>query len=105
MYKSIHPAYGSIRDFKQFMPEARRPGLRVLTAQVLNHPSDQHPWFQRSRGARADNPWRQFYVWSDTPDRYRDARIIFKDVESSNWAWEDRKSTRLNSSHVKISYA
>jgi maltose alpha-D-glucosyltransferase / alpha-amylase len=88
MYKSIHPAYGSIRDFRLFMREARRRGLRVVTELVLNHTSDQHPWFQRSRRARPDSPWRDFYVWSDTPDRYRDARIIFKDVESSNWAWD-----------------
>jgi maltose alpha-D-glucosyltransferase/alpha-amylase len=88
MYKAIHPAYGSIRDFKQFLREARRRGLRVITELVLNHTSDQHPWFQRSRRARPDGPWRDFYVWSDTPDRYRDARIIFKDVESSNWAWD-----------------
>jgi maltose alpha-D-glucosyltransferase/alpha-amylase len=88
MYKSIHPAYGSIRDFKLFMRETRRRGLRVVTELVLNHTSDQHPWFQRSRRARPDNPWREFYVWSDTPDRYRDARIIFKDAESSNWTWD-----------------
>jgi maltose alpha-D-glucosyltransferase / alpha-amylase len=88
MYKSIHPAYGSIRDFKTFMREARRRGLRVITELVLNHTSDQHPWFQRSRRARPGNPWRDYYVWSDTPDRYRDARIIFKDFESSNWAWD-----------------
>ncbi len=88
IYKSIHPAYGSIRDFKLFMREARRRGLRVVTELVLNHTSDQHPWFQRSRRARADSPWRDFYVWSDTPDRYRDARIIFKDFETSNWTWD-----------------
>jgi maltose alpha-D-glucosyltransferase/alpha-amylase len=88
MYKSIHPAYGSIRDFKQFMREAKRRGLKVVTELVLNHTSDQHPWFQRSRRARPDSPWRDFYVWSDTPDRYQDARIIFKDTESSNWTWD-----------------
>jgi maltose alpha-D-glucosyltransferase / alpha-amylase len=88
MYKSIHPAYGSIRDFKQFMREARRRGLKVVTELVLNHTSDQHPWFQRSRRARPGTPWRDFYVWSETWDRYRDARVIFKDTESSNWTWD-----------------
>ena len=87
-YKAIHPAYGSLRDFRAFMREARRQGLRVITELVLNHTSDQHPWFQRARRAPPGSPYRDFYVWSDTPDRYREARIIFKDFESSNWAWD-----------------
>jgi len=87
-YKAIHPDYGSLRDFRAFLREARRQGLRVITELVLNHTSDQHPWFQRSRRSLPGTVERDFYVWSETPDRYRDARIIFKDFESSNWAWD-----------------
>src|SRR5205085_9422959 len=68
--------------------EARWRGLKVITELVLNHTSEQHPWFQRARRARRGSVNRDFYVWSDTPDRYRDARIIFKDFETSNWAWD-----------------
>jgi maltose alpha-D-glucosyltransferase / alpha-amylase len=87
-YKSIHPSYGNLRDFRLFLREARRRGLRVITELVLNHTSDQHAWFQRARRSAPETSWRDFYVWSDTPDKYRDARIIFKDFESSNWAWD-----------------
>jgi maltose alpha-D-glucosyltransferase/alpha-amylase len=87
-YKDIHPAYGNLRDFKVFMREARRQGLQVITELVLNHTSDQHPWFQRARRARIGTSARDFYVWSDTPDRYSEARIIFKDFETSNWSWD-----------------
>jgi maltose alpha-D-glucosyltransferase/alpha-amylase len=87
-YEQIHAQYGSIRDFRQLLREAHRRGIKVITELVLNHTSDQHPWFQRARRAKRSSPDREFYVWSDTPDRYRDARIIFKDFESSNWAWD-----------------
>jgi len=87
-YFGINPAFGSLRDFKVFLREAHQRGLRVITELVLNHTSDQHAWFQHSRHAKAGLPWRDFYVWSDTPDKYRDARIIFKDFESSNWTWD-----------------
>ncbi len=87
-YTTVHPSYGTLADFKLFLKEAHRRGIRVVTELVINHTSDQHPWFQRSRRAKAGSPWRNFYVWSDTPDKYRDARIIFKDFESSNWAWD-----------------
>ena len=87
-YTDIHPDYGNIRDFKVFLREAHRRGLRVITEFVLNHTSDQHPWFQRARRAMPGSRWRNFYIWSDTPDRYKDARIIFKDFEPSNWAWD-----------------
>ena len=72
------------------LDEAHRRGLRVITELVLNHTSDQHPWFQRARRAPPGSPERDFYVWSDTPERYRDARIIFKDFEPSNWSWDPR---------------
>jgi maltose alpha-D-glucosyltransferase/alpha-amylase len=87
-YFDVHPAYGTLRDFKRFLREAHRRGLRVITELVLNHTSDQHPWFQRARRARPGSRWRNFYVWSDTPDRYKEARVIFKDYEPSNWAWD-----------------
>jgi len=84
-YSGIHPAYGNIRQFQTFLKEAHRRGLRVITELVLNHTSDRHPWFQRARRERSGSRWRKFYVWSDTPDRYQDARIIFKDFEAANW--------------------
>jgi maltose alpha-D-glucosyltransferase / alpha-amylase len=87
-YGSVNPAYGTMRDFKRFLREAHRRGLRVITELVLNHTSDQHPWFQRARQAKPGSRWRDFYVWSDTPDRYSEARVIFEDYESSNWAWD-----------------
>jgi maltose alpha-D-glucosyltransferase/alpha-amylase len=87
-YGNIHPDYGTLRDFRAFLREAHRRGLRVITELVVNHTSDQHPWFQRARRAKTGSRWRNFYVWSDTPDRYRDTRIIFKDFEPSNWTWD-----------------
>jgi maltose alpha-D-glucosyltransferase/alpha-amylase len=87
-YTDVHPQCGTIDDFKVFLAEAHRRGLQVITELVLNHTSDQHPWFQRARRAPAGSPARDFYVWSDTADRYRDARIIFKDFEHSNWSWD-----------------
>ncbi|MFQ5807530.1 MAG: maltose alpha-D-glucosyltransferase, partial [Phycisphaerae bacterium] len=89
-YSAVHPAYGTLRDFRHFLREAHQRGLRVITELVLNHTSDQHPWFQRSRRAAAGSRWRGFYVWSDRPDRYADARVIFKDFESANWSWDPR---------------
>ncbi len=87
-YTSIQPVYGNMHNFKTFVDEAHRRGLRVITELVLNHTSDQHAWFQRARGAAAGNRWRDFYVWSDTAEKYQDARIIFKDSEYSNWSWD-----------------
>ncbi len=87
-YVGVNPAYGTLRDVETFIREAHRRGLRVITELVCNHTSDQHPWFQRARHAKPGSPWRDFYVWSDTPDRYPDARVIFKDFETSNWMWD-----------------
>ena len=87
-YYGVHPMYGTLADFKQFLREAHRRGLRVITELVVNHTSDQHPWFQRARCAKPGSRWRNFYVWSDSPDKYTDARVIFKDVEVSNWSWD-----------------
>ncbi len=87
-YTAVHPSYGTLDDFKEFLAEAHARGMKVITELVLNHTSDQHPWFQRARNAPPSSPHRNYYVWSDTPDRYREARIIFKDFEHSNWAWD-----------------
>lgn len=87
-YTSVHPAVGSLRDFKQFLRDAHARGLRVVTELVLAHTSDQHPWFQRARRAPRGSRHRDFYLWSDDPSRYGDARIIFTDYETSNWAWD-----------------
>ncbi len=88
-YRGINPIYGTHRQFRRFLEEAHRRGLRVITELVLNHTSDQHPWFQRARRAPRGSRYRDWYVWSDDPTRYRDARIIFRDFEHSNWAWDD----------------
>jgi maltose alpha-D-glucosyltransferase/alpha-amylase len=87
-YRTIHPDYGDLRSFKRFLAAAHARGLRVITELVVNHTSDQHPWFQRARRAPAGSPGRDFYVWSDDPDRYADARVIFSDFETSNWTWD-----------------
>jgi maltose alpha-D-glucosyltransferase/alpha-amylase len=87
-YRGIHPDYGTLRQFRRFLDEAHRRGLRVITELVLNHTSDQHPWFQRARRAPVGSRLRDWYVWSDDPNRYRDARIIFRDFEQSNWTWD-----------------
>ncbi len=84
----INPTYGTMTDFKVFLREAHRRGLRVITELVLNHTSDQHPWFKRARRAPKGSRHRDFYVWADKPDRYVGARIIFKDFEKSNWEWD-----------------
>ena len=87
-YCNVHPMFGTLGDFKMFLREAHQHGLRVITELVLNHTSDQHPWFQRARRARPGSAWRNFYVWSDSQKKYKDARLIFKDVEVSNWTWD-----------------
>ena len=87
-YKAINPQYGTLEEFMRLLDEAHRRELRVITELVINHTSDQHPWFQRARNAPLGSPDRDFYVWSDTADRYKDARIIFTDTEKSNWSWD-----------------
>ena len=84
-YRSIHPSYGTLDDVKGFLAAAHQRGIRVIVEMVLNHTSDQHPWFQESRSSR-DNPHRDWYVWSDTDTKYKGVRIIFLDTETSNWA-------------------
>jgi maltose alpha-D-glucosyltransferase/alpha-amylase len=87
-YEDVHPAYGSLRDFQLFLREAHKRGLRVLTEIVINHTSDQHAWFQRARRSPRGSRYRDFYVWTDNPEKYKEARIIFKDFETSNWTWD-----------------
>lgn len=86
-YRSVNPTYGTLDDFKSFLEAAHQRGIRVIIEMVLNHTSDQHPWFQESRSSRT-NPRRDWYVWSDTDTRYKGTRIIFLDTELSNWAWD-----------------
>jgi maltose alpha-D-glucosyltransferase/alpha-amylase len=87
-YMSVHPSYGTLEDFQRFLEAAHERGLQVMIELVINHSSDQHPWFQRARHAPAGSPERNFYVWSDTDQKYKDARIIFTDTEKSNWTWD-----------------
>ena len=87
-YESIHPQYGTLDDFRLFLDAAHERDLRVITELVINHTSDQHPWFQRARRAPAGSPERDFYVWSDTPEKYREARIIFRDFEPPNCTYD-----------------
>jgi maltose alpha-D-glucosyltransferase/alpha-amylase len=87
-YTSVHPNYGTLDDFRAFLDAAHDRGLQVMIEMVMNHTSDQHPWFQAARLAPPGSPERDFYVWSDTDQKYRDARIIFTDTEKSNWTWD-----------------
>jgi maltose alpha-D-glucosyltransferase/alpha-amylase len=87
-YRGVHATYGTLEDFKTFLDAAHERKLKVVIEMVINHTSDQHPWFQTARRAPADSPERNFYVWSDTDKKYSDARIIFTDTEKSNWSWD-----------------
>jgi len=87
-YYNIQPVYGTMSNFRAFVDEAHRHGIRIITELVVNHTSDQHPWFQRARKSPKGSRYRDFYVWSDTAGKYKEARIIFKDYETSNWAWD-----------------
>jgi maltose alpha-D-glucosyltransferase/alpha-amylase len=87
-YRNVHPHYGTREDFRKFVEEAHRRGLKVITELVVNHTSDQHPWFQAARRAPPGSRKRNYYVWSDTDTKYRGTRIIFTDTETSNWAWD-----------------
>jgi maltose alpha-D-glucosyltransferase / alpha-amylase len=87
-YNNVNPMYGTLGDAHQVIREAHRRGIRVINELVANHTSDQHPWFQRARRAKPGSPPRDFYVWSETNQKYQDVRIIFKDFENSNWTWD-----------------
>jgi maltose alpha-D-glucosyltransferase/alpha-amylase len=88
-YENVYPSYGTLEDFDRFVAEAHRRGIRVITELVINHTSDQHPWFQTARRAAPGSRARDFYVWSDTNQKYQGVPIIFSDGESSNWEWDD----------------
>ena len=87
-YSTINSQYGDVNDFKRFLREAHKRNLKVIIELVMNHTSDQHEWFQKARHAPKGSPERDFYVWTDDPNKYKDARIIFTDYESSNWTWD-----------------
>jgi len=87
-YYSVLPAYGTVDDVRELVSRAHDMGMRVVMDLVLNHTSDQHPWFQSARSSPT-SPHRDYYVWSDTKNRYNDARIIFVDTETSNWTWDE----------------
>jgi maltose alpha-D-glucosyltransferase/alpha-amylase len=87
-YTDVNPSYGDLRDFRRFLQEAHSRGLRVITELVINHTSTDHAWFQRARRSPPGSKYRNYYVWSDTPDRWPEARIIFQDFETSNWTWD-----------------
>ena len=87
-YNDVNPLFGKLGEFRNFVREAHRRGMRVITEVVINHTSDQHKWFQRARRAKPGSAWRDFYVWSDTDRKYTETRIIFTDTETSNWTWD-----------------
>ena len=87
-YQNVHPQFGTLDDFRSMLRQAHRFGLKVITELIINHTSDQHPWFQAARAAPAGSAQRDFYVWSDTDQKYLDTRIIFTDTETSNWTWD-----------------
>ncbi|PWC56993.1 maltose alpha-D-glucosyltransferase [Azospirillum sp. TSO22-1] len=87
-YREVNPSYGNMQDFRRFLRECHDRGLRVITELVINHTSDQHPWFQRARQAKPGSAHRNYYVWSDTDQKYQGTRIIFCDTEKSNWTWD-----------------
>ncbi len=87
-YQNVHPQFGTLEDFRLMLHQAHRLGLKVITELIINHTSDQHPWFQAARAAPPGAPQRDFYVWSDTDQKYLGTRIIFTDTETSNWTWD-----------------
>jgi maltose alpha-D-glucosyltransferase/alpha-amylase len=88
-YYDVHPDYGTLGDFKIFLKEAHRRNIRVITELILNHTSDQHAWFKKARKSKPGSRFRDFYVWNDTPEKYKDARVIFGDEEPSNWTYDE----------------
>ena len=88
-YYGVDPAYGTPADLKQWIDAAHARGIRIIIDLVLNHTSDQHPWFLSARSSR-NSPYRDYYVWSDTDRKYEEARIIFVDSEASNWTWDEQ---------------
>ena len=89
-YRGVHSDYGTLADVRRFIEAAHARNIKVIAELVINHTSDQHPWFQRARHAPAGSPEREFYVWSDDDDKYADTRVIFIDTEKSNWTWDEQ---------------
>ena len=87
-YRDVSKDYGTLAEFKEFVRAAHDRGIRVITELVINHTSDQHPWFQKARTAKRGSPARDFYVWSDDDQKFPETRIIFIDTEKSNWTWD-----------------
>jgi len=98
-YYNVNPSYNSLREFRQFLREAHNRGLRVITELVLNHTSDQHPWFQRARLAKPGSSHRDYYVWSDSPEKYRETRIIFRTLkyQTGPGTWLPKPTTGIAS--------
>ncbi|MDV7393995.1 alpha-amylase family glycosyl hydrolase, partial [Arthrospira platensis SPKY1] len=88
-YCNVHPDLGTLDDFKRLLQETQKRGIRVVLDLILNHTSTEHEWFQRARKAEPGSPHRDFYIWSDTPEKFPEAEIIFHDYESSNWEWDN----------------
>ncbi|MFT5165903.1 MAG: maltose alpha-D-glucosyltransferase/alpha-amylase [Saprospiraceae bacterium] len=88
-YKMIHPDYGTMEQFQQFLAEAKKRGIRIIIDQIINHTSVQHEWFQRARKAKAGSKFRNYYIWSKTQEKYQEAEVMFSDYENSNWAWDN----------------
>lgn len=88
-YTDVHPDYGTLADFKEFLKEAHRRGIRIITELILNHTSDQHPWFKKARKSKPGSRMRDFYVWSETPNKYKEARVIFNEDNNTNWSWDN----------------
>ncbi len=107
-YVDVNPIYGSLKDFQGFLDQAHARNIRVIIELALNHTSDQHPWFQRARKAKPGSVHRDYYVWSDTPDKYPEARLIFPDYERSNWTWDAEANAyywhRFYSSQPDLNY-
>ncbi len=88
-YTDVHPDYGTLADFKEFLKQAHQRGIRIITELILNHTSDQHPWFKKARKAKPGSRLRDFYVWSETPNKYKEARVIFTEDNNTNWSWDN----------------
>ena len=97
-YYSVLPEYGTVDDVRELVEKAHARGMRVVMDLVMNHTSDQHEWFQQARSSK-DNPYRDYYMWSETKERYVDTRIIFTDTETSNWTWGQHNYVRLDPGH------
>ncbi len=98
-YYGVHHDYGTLDDLKFLVSEAHKRSLRVITDLVMNHTSDQHPWFQAARKDK-NSPYRDYYVWSDTDEKFKDARIIFLDTETSNWTWTKKRGNTSGTASI-----